>query len=58
MDKPSLFVHKEMSFFCFSDDRDWRKFSVFTVSMLHVKDQVCPIYKDEHGSGLDWIAIF
>jgi len=28
MDKPSLFVQKEMSLFCFSGDQDWRKLSV------------------------------
>jgi len=28
MDKPSSFAHKEISIFCFSDDQDWRKFSV------------------------------
>jgi len=31
MDKPSLFAHKEMSIFCFSDNQDWRKFFVLTV---------------------------
>jgi len=31
MDKPSLFAHKEMSIFCFSDHQDWRKFSALTV---------------------------
>jgi len=28
MDKPSSFARKDMSIFCFSDDQDWRKFSV------------------------------
>jgi len=28
---PSSFPHKEMSIFCFSDDQDWRKFSVLPV---------------------------
>ena len=31
IDKPTSFVHKEMSIFCFSDDQDWRKFSVLSV---------------------------
>jgi len=31
MDKSSSLAHKEMSIFCFSDDQDWRKFSVLTV---------------------------
>jgi len=31
MDKPSSFAHKEMSSFCFNDDKDWRKFSVLPV---------------------------
>jgi len=31
MDKPSAFAHKEMSILCFSDDQDWRKFSVLPV---------------------------
>jgi len=28
---PCSFARKEMSFFCFSDDNYWRKFSVVTV---------------------------
>jgi len=31
IDKPTSFVHKEMSIFCFSDDQDWRKFYVLSV---------------------------
>jgi len=31
MDKPGSFAHKEMSIFCFSDDQDYRKFSVLPV---------------------------
>jgi len=31
MDKASSFAHKEISIFCFSDDHDWRKFSVLPV---------------------------
>ena len=31
MDKPTSFAHKEMSIFSFSDNRDWRKFSVLPV---------------------------
>jgi len=31
MDKPSSFVHEEMSTFCFSDDQDWWKLFVLTV---------------------------
>ena len=31
MDKPTLFAHKEMSIFCFSDDQDWRKLNVLPV---------------------------
>jgi len=31
MDKPSSFAPKEMSILCFSDDQDWRKFSVLLV---------------------------
>jgi len=31
MDKPTSFAHKKMSIFCFSDDQDWRKFSVLPV---------------------------
>jgi len=31
MDKSTSFAHKEMSIFCFSDDQDWRKFSVLSV---------------------------
>jgi len=44
MDKPSSFARKEMSILYFSDDQDWRKFSVFLSSraMLHFKDQVSP----------------
>ena len=44
MDKPSSFAHNEMSILCFSDDQDWRKFSVFLSScaMLHFEDQVSP----------------
>jgi len=31
MNKLSSFAHKGMSIFYFSDDQDWRKFSVLTV---------------------------
>jgi len=31
MEKPSSFTHKEMNFFCFSDDQEWGKFSVLPV---------------------------
>jgi len=31
MDKSSSFAHKELSFSCFSDDQDWRNFSVLPV---------------------------
>jgi len=31
MEKPSSFAHKEMSILCFSDDQNWRKFSVLPV---------------------------
>jgi len=31
MYKPSSFAHKEMRIVCFSDDQDWRKFSVLPV---------------------------
>jgi len=31
MDKLSLYANKEMSTFCFSDDQDWRKFSLLPV---------------------------
>jgi len=29
--KPSSYAHKEMSISCFSDNQDWRKFSVLRV---------------------------
>ena len=32
IDIPSLFAHKEMSFFCFSDDQNWRIFLFLSVS--------------------------
>jgi len=35
MDKPTSFAHKEMSTFCFSDDQDWRKFSVLRVQSFY-----------------------
>jgi len=31
MDKSDWFAQKEMSIFCFSDNQDWRKFSVLPV---------------------------
>jgi len=31
MDKPASCALKEMSIICFSDDQDWRKFSVLPV---------------------------
>jgi len=31
MNKPSSFARKEMSIFCFSDDKYWHKFSALTV---------------------------
>jgi len=31
MEKPSSFAYKEMSILYFSDDQDWRKFSVLPV---------------------------
>jgi len=44
IDKLTSFSQKEMSFFCFSDDQYWRKFSSFTVSpsgfMTHFKYHV------------------
>jgi len=42
MDKPSLFAPKEISIFCFSDDQNWQKFSVFLSScaVLPFKNQV------------------
>jgi len=44
MDKPSSFARNEMSISCFSDDQNWRNFSVCLSScaMLHFKDQVSP----------------
>jgi len=49
MDKPSSFAHKEMSTFCFSDDQDWWKCSVWLSSraMLHFTDQVPPTCIEE-----------
>jgi len=45
IDKPTLCALKEMSIFCFRDDQDWRKFSVFLSSryMLNFKDQAPPL---------------
>jgi len=35
MDKPSSFAHKEISILCFSDDRDWLKFSILPVELCY-----------------------
>jgi len=49
MDKPSLFAHKEISIFGFSDDQDWWKFSVFFVYSCYAafKNQVSLICIEE-----------